>query len=530
MMSLYARKYSVLLAVFLVLCAAGISHGASDELEAYNMLAYYFDLIQSGNYESALGMWEPTARQRAARLGIEYDNIPIKPDCNSPILYNFGQVKNILADEGIKSKAILDSGLVKLQLHLETPKGPIENQYYTRKIGNDFWLIFPQDYYARHWPVYQTKYFRFLINPEMGSYFNDIAAASLDRFVDSIAERIAIPAVLMQTLEEQKIDYYLCQNDMEVGKLSGLPAEGVYDQAADAVISSNFPEFHLITQLLINFKFQKQARFSLPILEQGLSIALGGRWHRAPGVILDFGKYILDYKLTEVDSILVTNKNENGIMSDITFPVEAYLANYIFISLGKDKFFKLYQTLSGDYNHMGNLPTDEIKAAIAESFGAGWDEFKKNFEESVSSDKSFGGLIFPGQTETGQILLDLEGLTISASDKWLQISCTGDNVKIPEAKLLFNRQAALEGKKSALFKEQFRDTPEFAGYRYGIMIDANEVGLYDYAINQLKAKYVFNFSPSADYFDSTKHKISAFFDINLLEGNLPGPQDYELLK
>jgi hypothetical protein len=530
MLILYARKLSVLLSVFLILLTANISSGASDELEAYNMLTYYFDLIQSGNYESALGMWEPTARQRATRLGIEYENIPVKPDCNSPILYNFGQVKNILINEGIKSKAMLDSGLIRLQLSLETPKGPIENLYYARKIGSDFWLIFPQDYYAKDWPAYQSRYFRIYVNPAMDNCFNEIALISLDKFVDSIANQIAIPTDRMQVLERQKIDYYLCQNDLEVKQLSGVQTDGVVDPAADAIISSNFPEFHLVARLLINFRLQKLARFSLPLLEQGLSIALGGRWHRAPGVILDFGKYILDYKLTDVDSILLSSSNENGIMSDITFPVEAYLVNYIFISLDKDKFFRLYRVLSGDFNHIKDLKTVDIETAIAESFEISWPEFRNRFEEFVSSDKLYGGQIFPGETKTDRILLDLDGLAISASDKWLQISSAGNNKENPEANLLFNRQTALEGKNSALFKEQYRDTREFEGYRYGIMVDANEIGLYDYALNQLKAKYVFNFTPNPAYFDSAGHKISAFFDIKLLEGNLPGQQDYELIK
>jgi len=58
----------------------------------------------------------------------------------------------------------------------------------------------------------------------------------------------------------------------------------------------------------------------------------------------------------------------------------------------------------------------------------------------------------------------------------------------------------------------------------------NEIGLYDYAINRLKAKYVYNFAPDPAYFDSTERKISAHFDIRLLDGILPGESDYEILR
>jgi hypothetical protein len=60
-----------------------------DEITATELISYYFDLFLSGNYESAAQLWEPTALERATRLGIEYDGIPVKPDCNSPVQYDF---------------------------------------------------------------------------------------------------------------------------------------------------------------------------------------------------------------------------------------------------------------------------------------------------------------------------------------------------------------------------------------------------------------------------------------------------------
>ncbi len=522
-------QYTLYLAIIFGLFFPNNSFGKSEDRMAAEALTDYFDLIRSGNYESAQDMWEPSARERSTRFGIEYDGIPVKSDCNSPVIYDLEHIKDKL-NVGIKSKSTLDTGLIRIQFGVETSKGTTNNLYYAKKFGDYFWFIFPQDYYAADWPAYESKYFRFFVNPTRDNSYNLIASASLDSFVDKIAAKISISPDRLDILAKEKIDYYLCRDPLEVGRLSGQQTDGIYDQASDAIISSLFPEFHLVAQLLVNFKLQKLPLFTLPVMKDGLAISLGGRWQRSPGVILDFGEYILDYKLIEIDSVLTAIENKNNEIPDITFPIEAYLIDYIYNFLGADKFFQLYRSLSGDIDFVNSLTIDEVKTIIANSFSQSWPEYKQQFEDYIASDNSHGGQIFPGQTKTNQKLLNESGLVVSSSDKWLEISFSDINSQNPEATLMFVRPASLNGKSSKLFNEQYKDEWEYKGYRFGIRIDANEIGLYDYAINQLKAKYVYNFAPDPAYFDSASGNISAYFDIKLLDGNIPGNSDYEITK
>ncbi|RKX22151.1 MAG: hypothetical protein DRP51_02895 [Candidatus Zixiibacteriota bacterium] len=522
-------QYALYLVIIFGLFFPDNSFGKSDDRLATEALTDYFDLIRSGNYESARGMWEPSAREKSTRFGIEYDGIQVKSDCNSPVIYDLEHVKDKL-NVGIKSKSTLDTGLIRIQFGLETSKGTTTNLYYAKKLGDYFWFIFPQDYYAADWPVYESRYFRFFVNPQRDNSYNKIASATLDSFVEKTAAKLSISSDRLDVLAEKKIDYYLCIDPLEVRKLSGQQTDGFYDKASDAIISSVFPEFHLVAQLLVNFKLQKLPLFTLPVMEKGLAISFGGKWQRAPGVILDFGEYILDYKLTEIDSVLTAVGNENNDVPDITFPVEACLIDYIYNFLKADKFFQLYRSLSGDKRFISSLTTEDVKSIIADSFNQSWSEFKRQFENYISSDNSHGGRIFPGQTKTNQVLLNENGLVVSSSDKWLEISYSDLNDQNHEVTLMFFRPASLNGKSSKLFDEQIKNSREYNGYRYGIRIDANEIGLYDYAINQLRAKYVYNFAPDPAYFDSTEGKISAYFDIKLLDGNLPGSSDYEIIR
>lgn len=522
-------RYFSFMLITLTLIPAILYAGLADDKKAQDMLIYYLDLVQSGNYESALGMWEPTALERATRLGIEYRNIPIKPDCGSPIIRNLGQIKDNLLT-GIKSNATLDSGVIRIKFAVETSGGLIEHLYYMEKFGSDFWLIFPQDFFARDWPTRESKYFRFHINPNKTDYYNDIGAASLDAFVEKIANKIDIPAERMTTLESAKIDYYLCLDKLDVDRLSGEHISGYYDKGADAIISEVFPDFHLIARLLTNFTLKQLPYFTLPAFEEGLSIYLGGRWQRAPEVILDFGEYILDYKLTEIDSILTTSAAENGAASDITFPIDACLIDYLYSSLETAKFFDLYRALSGDRKIADIMTMEEIKTAMAAPFKMSWPEFKTGFEEYISSRTSHGGRIFPGKVATDREIINEKGLIISVSDKWLMVSYSATSGQSQEASLLFDQPERLKDKKSDLFDEQYGETEIYTGYRFGIRLDMNEIGLYDYATNQLKAKYVYNFAPDPGYYDSTSNEINAYLDISLLDDILPGKSVYEIIK
>ncbi|MBU0983338.1 MAG: hypothetical protein KKA42_05680, partial [candidate division Zixibacteria bacterium] len=79
----------------------------------------------------------------------------------------------------------------------------------------------------------------------------------------------------------------------------------------------------------------------------------------------------------------------------------------------------------------------------------------------------------------------------------------------------------LTGQQSSLFKEQTSNGAVPEGYRYGVQFDQNEAGLYDYATNQLLAKYIWGITPSPDYFDAEKGTVRICFKKDILKKTLP---------
>lgn len=513
----------------LILISAGTGYASADEAKAQEIIHYYLDLLRSGNFESAKGLWEPSCLEQSERLGIQYDGISIKADCGSPFVYDYDKMKMFLPD-GIVSKLTLDSNTTRWKV-----EGTIDSEktvyfYFTSLIGDYYWIAPPHFCFSQGWPVVESRYFRFVINPDRMIHYNDFIASSLDETVESLAAELSIPAEKLDLLADKKIDYYLCLDDREVEKLAGRNNREGYDRGFDIIITRFIPDFHKVALLLLNFKLENPPLFTLPVIREGLATCLAGQWQRAPEVVFDFGDYILKYDIVKLDSILTYEQYMDVTSGDITSPVGACFAKYIYSQLGDEVFFRLYRALSGDYKTISGLTTDDIKRIVESVMNQPWSDIESGFFGFLEQRRPEHGLIFPGEIAADKVLIDDSGLVISASDKWIRVEYQSRDDERIELNLLLDKETQLEGKESMLFDEQYRTTSGYDGYRYGIKLDKNEIGLYDYAVNQIKAKFIDDPGVASPYYDSTNHKVSAYFDIGLIGGTLPDNKSYRILK
>jgi hypothetical protein len=252
-----------------------------------------------------------------------------------------------------------------------------------------------------------------------------------------------------------------------------------------------------------------------------LAVCLGGRWQRSPGVIFAFGEYILKYDIMDIDSVLAFNDVADTAAGDLVYPVGACLAEYLYNTLGEDRFFELYRALSGKRREVQDFTVDDVRTTIMKAAGQSWEEFGTAFRSFVDSQAPYRGLIYPGTVEAKRILIDQEGVAISCSDKWIQVSYQPNDSGMTEVSVLFDEVPEMHGKSSVLFAEQFKGIRDYTGFRFGLKMDKNEIGLYDYATNQIVAKYIDNIESGSGYFAPESNKITAYFDISLLQGGLP---------
>ncbi|MFQ6008073.1 MAG: hypothetical protein ACE5K8_03890, partial [Candidatus Zixiibacteriota bacterium] len=99
----------------------------------------------------------------------------------------------------------------------------------------------------------------------------------------------------------------------------------------------------------------------------------------------------------------------------------------------------------------------------------------------------------------------------------------------PTGNLLFGLDERLSGSYAVMFDEQYRGKQPFDGYRFGIRFDRNEAGLYDYAANQVIAKYIWGITPSDNYYDSKQNKITIKLKKKLVGDLLPSENNCKLI-
>ncbi|HVP06932.1 MAG TPA: hypothetical protein VMS71_03745 [Candidatus Acidoferrum sp.] len=525
------RWLRLLLAVGPVLLAWHISARAQayDE-NGIQTLTDYFDLLASGNFESAGYMWSQAAQDRSARFGIEYENIPLRVDCTSPIVRNLDLMRNYLKPPVKQAQNLEPKDYFRLDFSNLVKGRLVQHSYYVQRVGNTFWLIYPQDYFARTWPVQETKYFRIHVHPDRREYINSCLTEEADRSVERLSDSLGLTNEDLSLLAAKKIEYFYCPTDSSVLDITGTSTKGEFDEASNDIISSEFPHAHELAHLLVNLKLKQLPLSTLPLLREGLAVRYGGRWGKRASALMDLGSFLIKEKVVDVDSILTAPGFQSGAMTDIAYPVAGVFVSYLLQRMGQEKFYQLYRDLSADPAVLDTMNHIQLKRAFAQAVGvADWTALLSDLDGFITRSMPMTASAEPGVSESGKTILKVSKITIVQDKEWLSFKFEGNAETPVEGNLLFGSDPRLKGQASYLFKEQYGNLQQFDGYRYGVRFDTNEAGLYDYGTNELVAKYIWGVTPSEKYFNATDHTVSIRFKRILLEKVVPKDDDYKLL-
>jgi hypothetical protein len=503
-----------------------IAAGQGDN--AVQALAEYFDYLVSGNTESATMMWTESAQERSARFGITYTDIPIRVDATSPIPRNIPLMRYHLQPAAKSADFINDAKDVKLEYNAMVEGRIVKWLYYAHQVKDYWWFTYPQDCYSAGWPIKESRYFRIHVHADKEQYLNQAALDEADAFVDRIGDSLKLDKAARNEIAARKIEYFFCDNSTTLTAITNQNTRGVLDQASNDIISTDFPHFHEITHLLINIKLKTLPLTTIPILREGIAVKFGGRWGKRASSLMDLGAYLYRQKLVSLDSILTTNGFASAAGADIAYPVAGNFSAYLLTRLGMAKYFDLYLSMSRSDNSLDTLSLPEIQSAFCKVLAKNdWTEVVTDFEAYLDSALPSMSVAVAGQESKGTVLIKGDGFTATSDRDWLNFEFSVDTMSHDGA-LLFGADKRLKGAHSYLWDEQNRDEP-FSGYRYAVRFDQNEAGLYDYATNELLAKYIFGISPSEGYFNSTTQTVRISFRSNLVGKTVPANGDYLFL-
>ncbi|MEW6050049.1 MAG: hypothetical protein AB1644_03180 [Candidatus Zixiibacteriota bacterium] len=511
------------------LLAAKIPAASPADVNGIQTLAEYFDLVASGNLESAGFMWTESAQERANRFGIAYTGVPLRVDATSPVVRQIDDLRGHLQPP-VKQAQMLDSVFVRLEFSTVVRSQQIQWFYYAHKVGGYFWLCYPQDFYGKDWPVETSKYFRIHVHPERQKFLNPVLLAEADRFVERLADTLQIDKKTVAEIAAKKIEYFYCDSDDAVKAITGQVTKGVFDLASNDIISADFPHFHELVHFMVNLRLKEVPISTLPLLREGLAVRFGGRWGKRPSALVDLGSFMIREKIVEVDSILTAKGFEAGSTADIAYPVAGVLCTYLVDRIGLVKFLELYRSLSGDVTDVDTINHIQVHQALARAVGAGdWSAFQTEFDRYLSDGLARWAMAAPGAVErTKEVFRD--GLcSVRQNSEWIQFEFASDSAGPPRGNMLFGRDKGLMDKQSYLFAEQYGTEQAFDGFRFGVRFDGNEAGLYDYGTNELVAKYIWGITPSDQYFNATDHTLRIRFKKSLLGSVKPKSGDFKLL-
>ena len=524
--------HKLFIAICLLIAASLAQSAYSAKLppSAVGTLTDYFDLLESGNIESAGYLWTEEDQERAHRFGIEYEGIPIKADCASPVMQNLSVMRNYLKPPVKHWFQVDGDNFVRLEYSTIVNSTQVEYNYYTRKIGDYYWLTFPQDYIAREWPIIETKYFRVHYAPILEHYLNPALLDATDHFVEVMADSLDIDKDVLKSIADKKIEYFYCDTDSTVKEITGHLTKGMLDLGSNDIISANFPHFHELTHLLVNIKLQHLPLYTLPVLREGIAVRYGGRWGKQATALLDLGVYLYQEQMIQLDSILTYNDFMQGSGADLSYPVAGLFVTYLMDRLGDNKFFELYRVASGNYEQVSRLSVDDIHDMLVSSTGnKDWLDLTLDFNDYLKKHMAERASAEPGAPDKGKVVIENGDYRVVQDKDWIAFEFTDKRPDPAKGNLVFGHINLPDSGRSMLFDEQYRGELPYEGYRFGVRFDQYEAGLYDYVTNQLVAKYIWGITPSPDYFNQDKNTVMIRFRKNLMDGKLSDVEQCKLL-
>lgn len=389
------------------------------------------------------------------RLGISYEGIDLKEFISYTLPVKVKGAKHNFRIEEI------DENNTKLQLSF-----PQEN-YKTTLFFKDDLYISPIYFHTRNWTIIESKYFRFIISNE--NLINEYSIQNLEKFLLYTMDLLDYSENDKKTLKQSKIDYVLCKDATEIEKITGFNTRGIYLLAQDCVVSIFNSHYHELAHLLINYKLKKLTLYTLPFLQEGFAVAVGGRGGKEPEVILDMGKFLVDSEyLNYID--LLSKQDFYNVDPSLSYPVSGLYNRFLIEQLGINNYLEFYHNYSSSDPEITAIPKADLPAEKC------WNKFVRECDFS-------------------QIWLEDESDYVSfLHDEYYDFSenTVGYRVKIKGSILLNNE--LIKSYKSSIYEMKFPNRI-YNGEKYLIQVSEEEVMIYNLYTNNLIADYSSGFSP-----------------------------------
>jgi hypothetical protein len=465
----------------------------------------YLTLLKRGQFDLATSLWLDDYVSEVYKFGISYNEVPIKFDCNSPLVLNIDEYRSGKARVDFD---VINRAIGEYNVNLKITVGGEESFYrYTLIRDEDarFYLA------PRFWSLlmamktvegkyYKLYYFR-------DRQINDSALAALDKKIEELAAMIGLDPDALERIADDKLSYVLCENLIQAKELSGVTEPGWHDPASNFIITSYLPHPGVLADFLITYKLRECSLYTLPFMEKGLPVFLGGRG----GARLSVFGQLIDFSLKSdflkpADILNAAEFVDKTGGPDFAYALSGYFNGYLHDLLGMDKMLALYLRLSGDRMFIDTCSGEMVKAALKDISGKSWDELENDFLAYFEKQWSYGIYPFEGQpggeiifqSGTSKFKLDV----YDDGDKYIFDAKSFEDSGAIYGALMFHYNSSQYDSEyeSSLYEKHFSSN-YYDKQFYGIIFCQDEVGTYNYLTNEITAKYISSLTEKSAAFE-----------------------------
>lgn len=461
----------------------------------------YAKAALDGDLATVLASWHQDDLAAADRLGTVYQGEAPKVDGDSPLWTFVTALRDSAFGYRFGPPVILQTGPfaghASLMLVVD-PRGPnrATKQYLLEPDGHGGWLL------ARHERLLADR------GPRTPGRFVTVAerrpgapwtlpphlTENLDAAVAAMAERLAMPPARLADLERGRFDYFLASPDV-VAYIAGAPTVGVAILPSDAVLTSHPHHTHELAHLIVNAWLESPPLYTLPLLQEGLAVHLGGRWGRDPRVLDRVGRATIAGGAASLDDLLA-RADFHALSPDLTYPLAGVFCGYLLDAHGPDGMRAAYLAVCGSLDEVASWKAADVKHRLADALQRPWDDLAAGFAAWLADEPPAGiAPVDPSRGKGGREQR-VGGLRARLTRDGDQdgVVVTSRQKEVARAALIFGGDGA-EAAPNALFQEHFPGRA-YRGETHALILTPDEARLYDYRREILVALHSEGFWPS----------------------------------
>lgn len=466
-------------------------------------VARYLAALEARDWPAAEACWRRVDLERSRRLGTRFEGLPLKIDGESPLGRAAGRgLSRASAGEprAHSLSATLDTALTAVHAVARGAGGEALAWDYLLLPEDGRWRLahpvgLALELAAARGEVLDGRWLRAAVAPRAPGR---PALAALDAFVDGALERLDVPADRRAALERGRFELLFAPADW-VEALAGAPTVGVANLQLDCVVTRHPDHEHELAHLLDAFRLEDAPLWTLPALQEGFAVALGGRWGRSPAALEPVGRWTFSSGFVSLDDLL-PRPAFLRLGADLSYAPAGLLVGWLLESLGPAEFSALRTRLSAaDPADLDTLGAATLRAELGRALDGAdpAEELDSDFADWLGS-RPPNPLAPLAERPSGAPVrrLETDGL---ACELWLDgdlvVAEFRDEAGGVPAGALRVESGGADG--SALHGEHF--PAEEVAASGALRVTGGEAGWYDYGRDQLLLKRIAQFEPEPPF-------------------------------